>query len=62
VIAENVAEPRAQTAVLSLFGAVSLLLAALGVAGVTAYAWCGARPSWRCAWRWAPPRGAWCGT
>jgi predicted permease len=37
VIAENVAEPRAQTAVLSLFGAVSLLLAALGVAGVTAY-------------------------
>ncbi|MGA9423103.1 MAG: ABC transporter permease [Rhodanobacteraceae bacterium] len=37
VAAANVAEPRAQTAVVALFGAVSLLLAAIGVAGLTAF-------------------------
>lgn len=37
VIDANVAAPRLQTAVLVLFAAVSLLLAALGVAGVMAY-------------------------
>lgn len=37
IAAQNVAEPRAQTAVISLFGAVSLLLAAIGIAGVTAF-------------------------
>jgi putative ABC transport system permease protein len=37
IAAANVAEPRAQTAVVSLFGAISLLLAAIGVAGVTAF-------------------------
>jgi putative ABC transport system permease protein len=37
VAAANVAEPRAQTAVVTLFGLVSLLLASLGIAGVTAF-------------------------
>ena len=37
IAAQNVAAPRAQTAVISLFGAVSLLLAAIGIAGVTAF-------------------------
>ncbi len=37
IAAQNVAEPRAQTAVISMFGAVSLLLAAIGIAGVTAF-------------------------
>lgn len=37
IAAANVAQPRAQTAVISLFGLASLLLAAIGVAGVTAF-------------------------
>ncbi len=37
VASVNVAEPRAQMAVVSLFGGVSLLLAAIGVAGVIAF-------------------------
>ncbi len=54
-----VAIPRAVRDLVSGLAGLSLLLSAVGVFGVVAYAVRAARRSWACAWRWGPRRGGW---
>lgn len=58
---ESLVQERTVALLSSFFGALALMLAMIGLYGVTSMPCCGGRARSGSGWRWAPRKGQWCG-